>query len=339
MKENNYKVSIVVPVYKVEKYIHRCLESILCQTYENWEVILVDDGSPDHCPQICDEYARKEGRITVIHQENKGLGSARNVGMKCATGDILTFVDSDDWLCENALELIVDKWNESSEILIFDYFDTDGTTSCHRQCMEKEKVNFEKDEKYTKEWLEQAVCYMRIKKNARCLGRAGAIVFNLYVVKQNQLYFTERAQIAEDRVYLMKVLSRVQHICYYAIPIYFYFNNPGSITHTSYNGKKTVNILKRLSDDISTFFMRDVNDRKRKVYTLYMLLLPATWRAAFCKDNDKKLIEQYIVELRQIIIKEKKKLPSCVANMIVFCSKGVFLQIIELVIQIKEKLA
>ena len=93
---NNSLVSIIVPVYKAEKYIHQCIDSLLAQTYTDIEVILVDDGSPDHCGKICDEYAAKDSRVKVIHQQNGGVSAARNVGLANATGEWITFVDADD---------------------------------------------------------------------------------------------------------------------------------------------------------------------------------------------------------------------------------------------------
>ena len=91
-------VSIIIPIYKVEPYLRRCLDSIVNQTYTNLEIILVDDGSPDGCPKICDEYATKDNRIVVIHQENGGLSAARNAGLDICKGNYISFVDSDDWI-------------------------------------------------------------------------------------------------------------------------------------------------------------------------------------------------------------------------------------------------
>ena len=102
MEKVNPLISIIIPVYKVELYLKQCVESILIQTYSNIEVILVDDGSPDSCPQICDEYARKDYRIKVIHKSNGGLSDARNVGLNIAVGQYVVFVDSDDWI-ENTM--------------------------------------------------------------------------------------------------------------------------------------------------------------------------------------------------------------------------------------------
>ena len=95
---DNPKISVIVPVYKVESYLRKCLDSIVGQTYKNLEIVLVDDGSPDGCGAICDEYAARDRRIRVIHQENGGLSVARNAGLRIASGEYLGFVDSDDWI-------------------------------------------------------------------------------------------------------------------------------------------------------------------------------------------------------------------------------------------------
>lgn len=100
------KISVIVPVYKVEKYIHKCVDSILAQTFTDFELFLVDDGSPDNCGRICDEYAEKDSRIIVIHKENGGLSDARNVAIDRAKGEYLTFIDSDDYVAEKHLETL-----------------------------------------------------------------------------------------------------------------------------------------------------------------------------------------------------------------------------------------
>lgn len=103
---NTPLISVIVPVYNVEKYLPRCIDSILNQTYKNLEIILVDDGSPDNCPAICDEYAQKDSRIKVIHKANGGVSSARNVGLDVATGEYIGFVDSDDWIEPDMYEFL-----------------------------------------------------------------------------------------------------------------------------------------------------------------------------------------------------------------------------------------
>lgn len=105
------KISIVVPCYNVEQYLPMCIDSIINQTYKNLEILLVDDGSPDRCGEICDEYAKKDDRIKVFHKKNSGLAAARNTGQDAATGFAMMFVDSDDWLepdcCEKALQAML----------------------------------------------------------------------------------------------------------------------------------------------------------------------------------------------------------------------------------------
>lgn len=99
MLQENPLISVIVPVYKVEKYLDQCVDSIVNQTYKNLEIILVDDGSPDGCPEMCDDWAKKDSRIKVVHKENGGLGNARNAGLAVSKGEYIGFIDSDDW-CE-----------------------------------------------------------------------------------------------------------------------------------------------------------------------------------------------------------------------------------------------
>jgi len=117
------KISLIVPVYKVEPYLRKCVDSILAQTYKNLEVILVDDGSPDNCGAICDEYAARDGRIIVIHQKNGGISAARNAGLDIASGDYVGFVDSDDWIEPDMYEyLLSGALEEKAHIVICGHY-------------------------------------------------------------------------------------------------------------------------------------------------------------------------------------------------------------------------
>lgn len=110
-------ISVIIPIYKVEDYLEQCIVSVTEQTYRNLEIILVDDGSPDRCPEICDEWALKDQRIKVIHKENGGLSDARNAGLKVATGEYVSFVDSDDWIAPEMYERLLESvTNEHSDI-------------------------------------------------------------------------------------------------------------------------------------------------------------------------------------------------------------------------------
>ena len=108
------KISVIVPVYKVEPYLDKCVSSIVNQTYTNLEIILVDDGSPDNCPAMCDAWAEKDSRIRVIHKTNGGLSDARNAGMTVATGELMAFVDSDDWIAPDMYEYLYQRLTEDN---------------------------------------------------------------------------------------------------------------------------------------------------------------------------------------------------------------------------------
>ena len=115
-------ISVIIPVYKVEKYLDRCVESVVSQTYKNLEIILVDDGSPDKCPQMCDDWARKDSRIKVIHKENGGLSSARNAALDIISGDYLTFIDSDDYVRADMLEIMYSRLiSDNSDMAVCNY--------------------------------------------------------------------------------------------------------------------------------------------------------------------------------------------------------------------------
>ena len=125
------KISVIIPIYNVEKYLKRCIESVMNQTYSNLEIILVDDGSPDNCGKICDEYQEKDSRIKVIHKKNGGLSDARNAGIKIATGEIISYIDSDDYIDKDMYEYMLSEMiREDADIVIcgtkIDY--DDGTT-------------------------------------------------------------------------------------------------------------------------------------------------------------------------------------------------------------------
>ena len=131
---DNPLISVVVPVYNVEKYLDRCVESIVNQTYKNLEIILVDDGSPDNCPAMCDVWAEKDSRIKVIHKENGGLADARNAGLDVFLGDFVTFIDSDDWVDVDIIEKlkeIVDNSSCDIACVGFSYEYLNGTPTCN----------------------------------------------------------------------------------------------------------------------------------------------------------------------------------------------------------------
>ena len=204
------KVSIIVPVYKAEKYLHQCIDSILYQTFSDWECILVDDGSPDRSGAICDEYAQKDDRIRVIHKENGGVSSARNVALEKIAGKWLTFVDSDDCLYPNALQ----RWVEVAEQNNLDMI------QCHFNREYKEgQVEGEATEVLT------AAQYADSENYLTCVW---GTLFKSSIVKEHSLRFDEKVKLGEDQIFLlchMQYCNRIQRI---GDVLYFYRDNEQS---------------------------------------------------------------------------------------------------------------
>ena len=135
------KLSVIVPVYNVERYIRKCLDSLVNQTYKNLEIILVDDGSPDNSGAICEEYASRDSRVRVVHKENGGVSSARNVALDIATGDYICFVDPDDWIALNAYEELLAKFEEPGvDAVFFGFCYSNGTQIISTLCPKKRGV-------------------------------------------------------------------------------------------------------------------------------------------------------------------------------------------------------
>ena len=212
-------VSIIVPIYKVEPYLRRCIDSIVNQTYTNLEIILVDDGSPDDSPRICDEYAARDNRIIVIHQENGGLSDARNAGLKKSKGDYIYFVDSDDWLDKNAIKILYDIIKASaSDIVIGNYITTNESG-----IFEQEKKNVQTEKKSL---------YSLLKYH-----QYGNPFFTQAVVAWNKLIKRDIAQrwpfpkgtICEDHYVTYKYYYSAKKIILTNVQTYYYRTRKGSI--------------------------------------------------------------------------------------------------------------
>lgn len=128
------KVSIIIPIYNVEKYLDRCMQALINQTLQDIEIIMVDDGSPDNCPKLCDEYAQKDNRIKVIHKRNGGLSDARNAGLEIATGEYVAFIDSDDYTSIEAYETLYNKAKETNADIVYAGFTMHNSDGTENKC-------------------------------------------------------------------------------------------------------------------------------------------------------------------------------------------------------------
>lgn len=214
-------LSVIVPVYKVEAYLRDCVNSILAQTYQNLEIILVDDGSPDNCGAICDEYAAKDSRIRVIHKPNGGLSDARNAGMSIATGEYLMFVDSDDLLTLNAAQTLMGlAAQEQADIVIGNHLRFEEELPQIPTCSAAPNVHTP----------EEAAADMLQNGCA-----AWARVFRRSIHEGIDFPVGE---INEDEAIVLKLYDRCQRIVKTAEVVYLYRCRPESITTSSFSAKK-----------------------------------------------------------------------------------------------------
>lgn len=228
-------VSIIVPIYKVEEYLSQCIDSILYQTYSDLEIILVDDGSPDNCGSICEEYAKKDKRIKVIHKENQGLGMARNTGLEYAKGEFIYFVDSDDWLEPNAIECLVKYQKEyDADIVMCNY---DKRDDLHKVLYQYRIVNNVKIYSNLKE-IEENVFWPMIGQPAYVCQDFTinmCVWTNLYrreLIEQNKIRFlSERDYLSEDICFNLQYLLQCNTAVMIPQSLYCYRYNPNSLTN------------------------------------------------------------------------------------------------------------
>ena len=210
------KVSVIIPVYKAEYFLDKCVNSIINQTYENLEIILVDDGSPDNSPKMCDEWAKKDKRIKVIHKENGGASSARNKGLEDCTGDYIYFCDSDDFIEINCIEKLVDKIKDN-DVVIMGYNKVNGDKITAKVYNDKLSQN---------EFISEIIHEWDF----------GLLWNKLYKKEFIKSKFNEKFKIREDLLFNSEYFKNVKKIGLINEPLYNYIDNPNSLT----KGAKTI---------------------------------------------------------------------------------------------------
>lgn len=214
-------ISVIVPVYNVEKYLNRCIDSIINQTYKNLEIILVDDGSPDNCGKICDEYAKKDSRIKVIHKENGGLSDARNAGINISIGKYITFVDSDDYLELNFIETLynLNKKNNTF-IAVAPYI-----------------INTDKNEIFDRSISNDMILTQREALENMLLDRGFTVSAHSKLYEKalfNNIFFP-KGKIFEDSATTYKLILKCDKISYCYNGGYHYYKRSESIINSKYN--------------------------------------------------------------------------------------------------------
>lgn len=230
---NTPKVSIIVPVYNVEQYLERCVESLRNQTISDIEIILVDDESPDNCPQICDEYAMKDNRIKVVHKKNGGLGLARNSGLEIATGEYVAYVDSDDYVdCEMYEALYNNAKEKHTDIVLcgikylpnigdpIDLIEVNHLLSLHDSDINSFILDMIASAPFVKK--------ERIYEMSSCRA-----IYKREVIEKNSIRFrTEREVLSEDIIYNIDFLLKASSLVYIPHSYYYYCQNASSLSST-----------------------------------------------------------------------------------------------------------
>lgn len=217
-------ISIIVPVYKAEKFISRCVDSVIAQTYQDWELLLVDDGSPDQSGVICDNYSRNDQRIKVFHKQNGGVSSARNLGIENAQGEWITFLDADDYILTDFLSHLADKIQPGIDLIIsgskrFGDSSLDNSIPCDCEYDSNlliiNKINVKQED-----YVFHGTCSYPWGKLLRTS-----------VVKQHHLCFDTSMKVSEDTCFMLKYLNRIDKVLFVKGGDYMYYTSSGSKTY------------------------------------------------------------------------------------------------------------
>lgn len=284
-------ISVIIPVYNVEKYLKSCLDSVVSQTYKNLEIILVDDGSVDNSGKICDEYAEKDKRITVIHKENGGLSDARNVGIEKAQGSYITFVDSDDFIEKNFIKILVNiAINKKVHFVIGNY-----------KKFVKDSRNKDRNAKY------------EVNENSITVFSPRETMLRMLYQKQLSMYahgklydrklFTAvrfpKGKLFEDVPTIWSIVKQVDKVAYVNYKLYFYRQRNGSIVNNTYSHRKMDQVY--FSKEILEEVKNDDELYKAAISKYFFCL--ADIYAQVDKENkeDRKFLEKELKKYEQIV--------------------------------------
>ena len=269
-------ISVIVPVYNVEDYIEKCLDSIINQTYNNLQIIIVDDGSPDDSGKICDDYAKKDSRITVLHKENGGVSFARNIGLQNATGNWVTFVDSDDWIKNDYIEqLLKIAKQDNADVVLCGYNRVNNTA--------RQEINATggKDTFSLSEYLIKTLnpqtgfgfCHMKLIKKD-CI--------------QN-LRFDENLVVGEDALFNMQLSKNIKKAVFYKKALYNYRNNSNSVVkrYDDNYAKKYLESMKKCKEYITSNYTDSKIKQNYYNYVAYHVMLVAV-NYCFHPENKNK---------------------------------------------------
>ena len=305
----DHVVSIICPVYNAEAYLDECIQHVIDQTYPHWELILVDDGSKDRSPEICDSYAASDSRIKVIHQKNAGVSRARNAGLDAASGTFALFCDSDDWMDVEALSFFIREQAGNDADLVFG-----DICSATKNSIKQAKLFNQDFDISGKDICRKIMCacigygynpYPVKPYVISGLGSVGNKLFKLDIVNKEQIRFTDETNgIYEDNLFTIQYLSKIDRVCYKSAPVYYYRQTEGSSIHkyrpesldTSSRIFKKVQEIIEKQEDRSTF--------EKAFYILVIRRLSEELRVYYFHKDSSKDVKTSRKELGKMIHSE-----------------------------------
>lgn len=293
----NPLISVIIPIYKVEAYLHQCVDSVLNQTYQNLEVILVDDGSPDNCPEMCNKYAAKDERVKVIHKLNGGLSDARNAGLREATGEYVLFLDSDDyWIGTDSItELgkVLGKYQQV-DIIYFDritFFENNPDTKLESKPFDLEMINGKSKTDVLSYFIGQG----------RFIVSACNKLIRRSILIENGIFF-EKGLLSEDVDWNFNLTLCAERLFAVNSPFYAYRKREGSIT-TTFGIKNAKDLLHIINKWAATIPEKVSDSQQKKLFLgycgyLYGILMGYV---KTLKRQDRNEIEKKMLTLKYLL--------------------------------------
>lgn len=294
---NNDLISIVVPIYNVEKYLNKCIDSILSQEYKNIEIILVDDGSTDNSGKICDDYTKKDNRIKVIHKENGGLSDARNVGMEKAIGEYIAFIDSDDYIGKDYISTLYNMCiTNNSEIAQCSFERVTDNQTTNEINVDKKIENMTGIEAikniFKEKYLEYIVAWNKLYKKS---------------LFENIKY--PKGKLHEDEATTYKLFYEAKKVSVTNEKLYYYYIRQNSITNTKFTLKR-LDYIEELEEQLKFFNDRNEKEIYLEVYYRYSRSLLLFYLKCKTMENSEQIQNELYNKYKESVkyLKSKKEI-------------------------------
>lgn len=340
------KISIVMPVYNCEKYIDRSIQSVINQTYDNWELIVVNDGSKDSTEIIVRDFEKIDKRIVFINQDNQGVSVARNSGIKLATGELLTFLDADDWFEMDALQKMIEYWDDTLQMILFDYYDVpENGRKQRKKHFNEDEIEFGKNACRSIDDLELTISgfYKEQIGTSTVIEAPWGRVFSTKYIKEMGVEFPIGVFLREDQVFNLKSVINMSSVRYVSIPIYNYYINEASASGAlnSNSGERLISNLTLCNQHVNDIFINKNDELYAKAYYNYVyegIKVVLWWLADEKVKKQKRLGRDYChkqsKQIKKNICQEYSLSDKIIINL---CEKNCFL-FVEIIVGMRKKI-